>query len=246
MASTRLIPVIASSAVGSVGAQATITRDPSTPRWSFLQPRVSLGVLQSANLWGRPVTLFACTFASGCATEARIAEFFRKLARPAGFEPATLGLEGRCREIPLLGSDRRLWDLLRRANQPGAVEKAQGSGVSENADPEEAPGVRRARAAALHLRGRPLWTLMPPTPAVGEQTSAPTRGVGRMPARRAAGDGRAGGRRAGPVLLIGDQPVHPLVGEIPRHEPRHLLCVDRQHSHEPPRTWAWGWSAGGR
>ena len=94
MASTRLIPVIASSAVGSVGAQATITRDPSTPRWSFLQPRVSLGVLQSANLWGRPVTLFACTFASGCATEARIAEFFRKMARPAGFEPATLGLEG--------------------------------------------------------------------------------------------------------------------------------------------------------
>ena len=94
MASTRLIPVIASSAVGSVSAQATITRDPSTPRWSFLQPRVSLGVLQSANLWGRPVTLFACTFASGCATEARIAEFFRELARPAGFEPATLGLEG--------------------------------------------------------------------------------------------------------------------------------------------------------
>ena len=52
------------------------------------------GVLQSANLWSRPVTLFACTFASGCATEARIAEFFRELARPAGFEPATLGLEG--------------------------------------------------------------------------------------------------------------------------------------------------------
>ena len=37
--STSLIPVSASSAVGSVSAQATITRDPSTPRWSFLQPR---------------------------------------------------------------------------------------------------------------------------------------------------------------------------------------------------------------
>ena len=49
------------------------------------------GVLQSVNLWSRPVTLFACTFASGCATEARIAEFFRELARQAGFEPATLG-----------------------------------------------------------------------------------------------------------------------------------------------------------
>ena len=47
------------------------------------------------------------------------------MARPAGFEPATLGLEGRCREIPWSGSDRRLWDLLRDANQPVAVEEAQ-------------------------------------------------------------------------------------------------------------------------
>ena len=57
---------------------------------------VVLGVLQSANLGRGPVTFFACTFAPGGATEARIAEFFRKMARPAGFEPATPGLEGRC------------------------------------------------------------------------------------------------------------------------------------------------------
>ena len=60
------------------------------------------------------------------------------MARFGDCAPATLGLAARCREIPLLGSDRRLWDLLRRANQPVAVVWAQGSGVSENADPEEA------------------------------------------------------------------------------------------------------------
>ena len=55
---------------------------------------VGLAVLQSANLWGRPVTFFACTFAPGAEAEGTIGEFFRKMARPAGFEPATLGLEG--------------------------------------------------------------------------------------------------------------------------------------------------------
>ena len=60
------------------------------------------------------------------------------MARFGDCAPATLGLEGRCREIPLFGSDRRLWGLLRRANQPVAVEQAQGLGVSESADPEEA------------------------------------------------------------------------------------------------------------
>ena len=55
---------------------------------------VGLGVLQSANLWGRPVTVFACTFAPGAQAVGTIGEFFRKLARQAGFEPATLGLEG--------------------------------------------------------------------------------------------------------------------------------------------------------
>ena len=61
------------------------------PVWSA---GVALGVLQSANLWGRPVTLFACTFAPGAQAEGTIGEFFREMARPAGFEPATLGLEG--------------------------------------------------------------------------------------------------------------------------------------------------------
>ena len=53
-----------------------------------------LAVLQSANLWGRPVTFFACTFAPGAQAVGTIGEFSRKMARPAGFEPATLGLEG--------------------------------------------------------------------------------------------------------------------------------------------------------
>ena len=55
---------------------------------------VGLAVLQSANLWGRPVTFFACTFAPGAPAAGTISEFSRKMARPAGFEPATLGLEG--------------------------------------------------------------------------------------------------------------------------------------------------------
>ena len=42
-----------------------------------------LGVLQSANRWGRPVTLFACTFAPGAQAEGTMGEFFRKMARPA-------------------------------------------------------------------------------------------------------------------------------------------------------------------
>ena len=44
--------------------------------------------------WKGPVTLFACTFAAGAQAEGTIGEFFWKVARPAGFEPATLGLEG--------------------------------------------------------------------------------------------------------------------------------------------------------
>ena len=51
---------------------------------------------QSANLWGRPVTLFACTFAPGAQAVGTISEFSRKMARPAGVEPATLDLEDRC------------------------------------------------------------------------------------------------------------------------------------------------------
>ena len=45
-------------------------------------------------------TFFACTFASGAQAVGTIGEFFRKMARPAGFEPATLGLGGQC-AIPL-------------------------------------------------------------------------------------------------------------------------------------------------
>ena len=37
---------------------------------------------------------FACTFAPGAQAEGTISEFFREMARPAGFEPATPGLEG--------------------------------------------------------------------------------------------------------------------------------------------------------
>ena len=78
------------------------------PVWSA---GVALGVLQSANLWGRPVTFFACTFAPGAQAVGTISEFFRKMARPTGFEPATLGLEGpiseRCAR-PTTGNNRAL------------------------------------------------------------------------------------------------------------------------------------------
>ena len=39
--------------------------------------------------------MFACTFAPGAQAVGTIGEFSRKMARPAGFEPATLGLEDR-------------------------------------------------------------------------------------------------------------------------------------------------------
>ena len=45
------------------------------------------GVLQSANLGRRPVTFFACTFAPGAQAVGTRGEFFRKMARPARFEP---------------------------------------------------------------------------------------------------------------------------------------------------------------
>ena len=56
---------------------------------------------------------------------------------------------------------------------------------------------------------------MPPAATVGEQTRTPTGGVGRGPPRRATPAGLAG-----PPLVVGDQPRHPLVGQVPRHEPR--------------------------
>ena len=46
---------------------------------------------------------------------------WKEMARLLEDTPATLGLEGRCREIPLSGSDRPLSDLLRDANQSVAV-----------------------------------------------------------------------------------------------------------------------------
>ncbi len=46
--------------------------------------------------------------------------------------------------------------------------------------------------------------------------------------------------------MVGDQLVHPLVGEIPRDEPRDFFRVDRQRGHDPRGTWAWGWSTRGR
>ena len=55
---------------------------------------VARGVLQSANLWGRPVTLFAA-HSPRSADVGTIGVFSREMARPAGFEPATPGLEGR-------------------------------------------------------------------------------------------------------------------------------------------------------
>ena len=49
-------------------------------------------VSQSLGLTGHFVR---CTFAEGVAQVVEISEFSRKMARPAGFEPATPGLEGR-------------------------------------------------------------------------------------------------------------------------------------------------------
>ena len=53
-----------------------------------------------------------------------------------------------------------------------------------------------------------------------------------MPARRTARDRLAARRRAGLPLVVGDQSFHPLVGEVPRHEPRDLLRVERQGRHQ--------------
>ena len=141
------------------------------------------------------------------------------MARCGGCDTAIIGLEGRCREIPLSVSARRLWIFF---------------------------AVRINPSLSNRPRLGSLWSLMPPTPAVGEPPGAPTRRVGRMPARCAARDRRAGRWRAGSTLVVGDEPLDPLVGEVSRDEPRDLLRVDRQRGHDPRRTWAWGWSAGWR
>ena len=48
-----------------------------------------------------------CTFAEECGQVGTIGVFSRKMARPAGFEPATPGLEGRC--SIQLSYGRTLW-----------------------------------------------------------------------------------------------------------------------------------------
>ena len=50
-------------------------------------------VSQSSGLTGH---FIRCTFAEGVANVNAIGELSRKVARPAGFEPATPGLEGPC------------------------------------------------------------------------------------------------------------------------------------------------------
>ena len=81
---------------------------PCHRHWPPASAGLVLGVLQSANLWGRPVTFFACTFAPGAQAVGTISEFSRKMARPAGFEPATLGLEGRGSRFAFSGLSRTL------------------------------------------------------------------------------------------------------------------------------------------
>ena len=55
---------------------------------------IGAGRTSVSQSWKVTGHFFACTFASGAQAVGTISEFFRKMARPAGFEPATLGLEG--------------------------------------------------------------------------------------------------------------------------------------------------------
>ncbi len=115
------------------------------------------------------------------------------MVRPAGFEPATLGLEGRCRKIPLSVSARRLWDLLRGANQPVAVEEAQVR-IAVVLDATDTGRWRAGRcsdtrrgagAGAARRRGWALSTTACRTDAAARRSArSPTRRRG--PARRAA------------------------------------------------------------
>ena len=68
--------------------------------------RLVLAYFSQPILERSPVTFFACTFASGAQAVGTISEFFRKMARPAGFEPATLGLEGRPSDPAVSGAIR--------------------------------------------------------------------------------------------------------------------------------------------
>ena len=58
---------------------------------------------------------------------ATIGEFFRKMARPAGFEPATLGLVTMERPAPI----RSAWVTLRVGALPNAEPHAKGAGHEE-------------------------------------------------------------------------------------------------------------------
>ena len=137
-------------------------------------------VSQSSGLTGHSVR---CTFAEGVVKVGTIGRFFRKMARPAGLEPATPGLEGRSGEKTRNNTEQsgtKNWFVCRVALLPHCVQDrvrdASGHGKRWIVQSPHAPRRRRRTPA--------------PLPATGA-TRGPVRGVW----------GRGGGiARRGPAV----------------------------------------------
>ena len=142
-------------------------------------------VSQSSGLTGHCVRR---TFAEGCAKVGTIGVFSRKMARPAGFEPATPGLEGRSGEKTRNNTEQsgtKNWFVCRVALLPHCVQDrvrdASGHGKRWIVPSPHAPRRRRRTPA--------------PMPATGA-TRGPVRGCWG----RGGGCGRGGGiARRGPA-----------------------------------------------
>ena len=143
-------------------------------------------VSQSLGLTGHSVR---CTFADGRAKVGTIGAFLRKVARPAGLEPATPGLEGRLGEKTRNNTEQsgtKNWFVCGLAMLSNGVQDrvrdASGPGKRWIVPSPHAPRRRRRTPA--------------PLPATGA-TRGPVRGVWG----RGGGCGRGGGiARRGPAV----------------------------------------------
>ena len=156
-----------------------------------------------------------CTFAEGVEQVGIIGEFFRKVARPAGFEPATPGLEGRKSGEKTRNnteqSGTESWFVCRVALLPHCVQDrvrdASGPGKRWIVPSPHAPRRRRRTPA--------------PLPATGA-TRGPVRGVWG----RGGGCGRGGGfARRGPAvgLMAGARRPTRIAGSSAAHGPLRAL-----------------------
>ena len=174
---------------------------------------VALGRTSVSQSLGRPVTLFAA-HSPRDAERGHNRRISRKMARPAGFEPATPGLEGRSGEKTRNNTEQsgtENWFVCRVALLPHCVQDrvrdASGHGKRWIVPSPHAPRRRRRTPA--------------PMPATGA-TRGPVRGCWG----RGGGCGRGGGfARRGPAvgLMAGARRPTRIAGSSAAHGPLRAL-----------------------